>query len=121
MNLHMYGPKNEVEDVFHSITKNCETLIEQTHMKPQEMFQVRHTQPKETFSIKVSNSVGLDSKWIIGLSSLEVYSAIFISTEEKNKFELYTNLFDEFSFTKKMSVRRSLIFQKFHPNNYNRK
>ena len=31
MNLNMIRPKNETEDSLLSITKNCETLIEQTH------------------------------------------------------------------------------------------
>ena len=36
MNLNMIRPKNETEDFLLSITKFCETLIEQTHTKPQE-------------------------------------------------------------------------------------
>ena len=32
----MIRPKNQTEDLLLSITKNCETLIEQTHTKPQE-------------------------------------------------------------------------------------
>ena len=30
----MIRPKNETEELFLSITKNCETLIQQTHTKP---------------------------------------------------------------------------------------
>ena len=33
MNLNMIRPKNETEDLLLSITKNCETLIEQTYKK----------------------------------------------------------------------------------------
>ena len=33
MNLNMIRPKNERENVLLSITKNCETLIQQTHRK----------------------------------------------------------------------------------------
>ena len=33
-----------------------------------------------------------------GLTSLEVYISIFNITEENNKFELYTDTFDEFYF-----------------------
>ena len=33
MNLNMIRPKNQTEDLLLSITKNCETLIEQTHKK----------------------------------------------------------------------------------------
>ena len=32
----MIQPKNETENFLLSITKNCETLVEQTHRKPEE-------------------------------------------------------------------------------------
>ena len=35
---------------------------------------------------------------MIGLTSLEVYNAVFNITEGNNKFELYAGTFDEFSF-----------------------
>jgi len=36
---------------------------------------------------------------MIRLTSPEVYNSIFNKAEENNKFELYTDTFDEFSFT----------------------
>ena len=33
MNLNMVRPKNVIEDLYLSITENCETLIEQTQRK----------------------------------------------------------------------------------------
>ena len=35
---------------------------------------------------------------MIGLTSLEVYNSTFNTNDENNKFELYTDTFDEFSF-----------------------
>ena len=35
---------------------------------------------------------------MIGLTSLDVYNSIFNVTKENNKFELYTDISDEFSF-----------------------
>ena len=35
---------------------------------------------------------------MIGLTSLEVYNSTFNITEENNKFEIYTDSFNEFSF-----------------------
>ena len=35
---------------------------------------------------------------MLGLIDLEVYNSIFNMTKENNKFELYTDTFDEFSF-----------------------
>ena len=96
MNLNMIRPKNETEDILLSITKNCETLFEQTHRKPEETLEFKMIKPRETFHFKPSIQIKTD--WIIGLTDLEVYNSIFNITEEKNKFELYTDTFDEFSF-----------------------
>ena len=87
MNLNMIRPKNETEDLLLSITKNCETLIEQTHTKPQETLEFKVNKPKETFHFKPPIQVKGD--WMIGLTNLEVYNSIFNITEENNKFELY--------------------------------
>ena len=45
----MIQPKNETEYFLVSITKNCETLIEQTHRKPEETLEFKMLKPKETF------------------------------------------------------------------------
>ena len=39
-----------------------------------------------------------EGDWMLGLKALEVYNSIFNITKENNKFELYTDTFDEFSF-----------------------
>ena len=36
----MIRPKIETEDFFLSITRKCETLIKQTHVKPQEILEL---------------------------------------------------------------------------------
>ena len=36
--------------------------------------------------------------WMLGLTDLKVYNSVFNITKENNKFELYTDTFDEFSF-----------------------
>ena len=46
MNLNMIRPKNETEDFLFSITKNCETLIKQTHRKPEETSGYKLTKPR---------------------------------------------------------------------------
>ena len=35
---------------------------------------------------------------MVGLTSLEVYNSVFDKRENNNKFELYTDVFDEFFF-----------------------
>ena len=96
----MIIPKTETEDLLPSFTNNCGTLIKQTHIKPQERPEFEPREPRETFSFKPSISLGSVFNWMIGLTSLEVYNSIYNLAEENNKFELYTDNFDEFSFEK---------------------
>ena len=49
--------------------------------------------------MKPSIEIGLDSEWLVSLTSLEVYNSIFNKTGESNQFEVHTDLVDEFSFT----------------------
>ena len=83
----MIRPKNETEDLLLSITKNCETLIEQTHRKAEETLEFKMSKSRETFHF--SQPIQIQGDWMIGLTDLEVYNSIFNITEENNKFELY--------------------------------
>ena len=87
MDLNMIRPKNQTEDLLLSITKNCETLIRQTHRKPEETLEFKMTKPRETFHFKPP--IQIKGDWMIGLTDLEVYNSIFNITEENNKFQLY--------------------------------
>ena len=82
MNLDMFRPRNETEDLIFSITKTCKTLIKQTHKKPQETLEYKLTKPRETFSFEQSNTPGLDSNCLIGFTDLEVYNSLYITTAE---------------------------------------
>ena len=42
----MIRPKNQTEDLLFSITNDCETLIEQTHTKPQETLDFKMIKPR---------------------------------------------------------------------------
>ena len=92
----MIRPKNATEDLFLSITKNCEKHNKQTHWKSKETLEVKLTQPEETFSFKPP--ISIEGSWMIGLTSLQVYNSIFKITEENNTIKLYRDLFD-FCFT----------------------
>ena len=92
----MIQPKNETENLLLSITKNCETLIDQTHRKPEETLEFKMVKLRETFHF--NPPIQTKGDWMMGLIDLEVYNSIFNITKENNKFELYTDSFDEFSF-----------------------
>ena len=87
MNLNMIRPKNETENLLLSITKNCETLIEQTHRKAEETLEFKMNKSKETFHFKPP--IQIKGDWMIGLTDLEVYNSIFNITEQNNKLEIY--------------------------------
>ena len=87
MNLNMIRTKNETEELLQSITKNCETLIDQTHRKAEETLEFKMIRPKETLTFKPP--ISIEGSWMIGLTDLEVSNSIFNITEENNKFEVY--------------------------------
>ena len=91
----MIRPKNETEDLLLSNTKNCEKLVDQTHRKPEEILEFKMLKLRETFHFKPP--IHTKGNWMLGLIHLEVYNSIFNITKENNKFELYTDTFDEFS------------------------
>ena len=96
MNLNMIQPKNETEELLLSITKICETLIEETHRRAQENLEFKMMKPNETFHF--NPPIHIKGDWMLGLTDLEVYNSIFNITKENNKFELSADTFDEFSF-----------------------
>ena len=96
MNLNRITHKNETENLLLSITKNCETLIEQTHRKPEETLEVKMVKPRETFHFTPLTEIKGD--WMLGLVNLEVYNSNFNITEENNKFELYRDTSNKFGF-----------------------
>ena len=83
----MIRPTNQTQDLLLSITKNCQTLIDQTHTKAQETLEFKMNRSKQTFHFNPPIQVKED--WMLGLRSLEVYNSIYNITEENNKFELY--------------------------------
>ena len=92
----MIRPKNETEDLLLSITKNCETLIEQTHRKAEETLEFKMNKSRETFHF--TPPIQVTGDWMLGLVDLEVYNSIFNITGENNKFDIYRAKDDKFGF-----------------------
>ena len=87
----MIQPKNKTEDLLLSITKNCETLIKQTHRKPEETIELIFTESSEKFQF--SSPITVEGSWMVGLLSLKVYKSIFNITEPNNSFKFLCRLF----------------------------
>ena len=83
----MIRPKYQTEGLLLSITKDCETLIEQTHRKAEKTLEFKMIKPRETFHFKPP--IQVESNWMIGLTNLEVYNSDFNKTEEYNELQLY--------------------------------
>ena len=81
-----------------SITKHSETLIRQTHTRSQETLEFKLTQPRENFLFQ--QPIHFEGSCMIGLTILELWKSNFKKTDENGKFELYTDLVNEFLFTK---------------------
>ena len=87
MNLNMIRPKNQTENLLLSITKNCETLVKQTHRKPEETLEFKMIKRRESFNF--NPPIQVEENWMIGLTDLEVYNSIYNITEENNKLQNY--------------------------------
>ena len=70
MNLNIISPKNQTEELLLSITKKRETVIEQTHRKPEETLEFKVIKPRETFHF--NPSIPLKGDCMLGLTDLEV-------------------------------------------------
>ena len=92
----MIRPKNETEDLLLSITKNCQTLIEQTHRKAEETMEFKMVKPREIIHFKPP--IQIKGDWMTGLTDLEVYNSIFNITEKNNKIEIYRDISNKFGF-----------------------
>ena len=92
----MIRPKNGTEDLLLSITKNCETLINQTHRKPEETLEFEMDKSKQTFHF--NPPIPIEGSWMISLTSLEVNNSVFNITPKKNKLELYRVNSNRFEF-----------------------
>ena len=93
MNLEMAQPKTKTEDLFLPLTKNNEAPSEQIHTKPQQTLELKLTKPREKFLFNPTLSI--EEAWMIGLKSVDFYNSIFNINYQNNKFELYTDTFDE--------------------------
>ena len=85
MNLNVIRPKIETENLLLSITKNCETLIEQTYTKAQRTLEFKKIKPRKIFHF--NPPISIEGSRMIGLIDLEVYNSIFDITEQNNKLQ----------------------------------
>ena len=86
MDLSSFVTYDKKESLLLSIAKSNQDIVENTHSKPQEILEFKMTKQKESFKFDVS--LLLPEKWMMGVTSLEVYNTVYKITEKNNKLEI---------------------------------
>ena len=86
MDLPTFVTYDKKESLLLSIAKSNQEIVENTHSKPQETLEFKKTKQTESFSSDVS--LELPEKWMMGVTSLEVYNTVYNITEKNNKLEI---------------------------------
>ena len=84
MYLSNFVTYDKKEHLLLNIPKSNHEIVENTHSKPQQTLEFRITK-KESFSFDVALEV--NEKWMMGVTSLEVYNTVYNNTEENNKLQ----------------------------------
>ena len=89
MDLSTFVTYDKKESILLSIAKSNQKIVENTHSKPQETLEFKMTKQKESFSFDVP--LTLNEKWMMGVTSLEVYNTVYIITNSNNKLQIILN------------------------------
>ena len=82
MDLSSFITYDKKESLLLSIAKFNQEIVENTHSKPQETLEFKMTKQKESFSFDVP--LILNEKWMMGVTSLEVYNTVYNITNSNN-------------------------------------
>ena len=88
MDLSNFVTYDKKESLLLSIAKSNLKIVENTLSKPQETLEFKMNKQKESFSFDIP--LDLPEKWMMGVTSLEVYNTIYNITEKNNKLKLFT-------------------------------
>ena len=89
MDLSTFVTYDKKESLLLSIAKSNQEIVENTHSKPQETLEFKMNKQKESFSFDVP--LLLPKKWMMGVTSLEVYNTVYNITEKNNKLQIILN------------------------------
>ena len=89
MDLSSFVTYDEKESLLLSIAKSNQEIVENTHSKPQETLEFKMKKQKESFSFDVP--LILNEKWMMGVTSLEVYNTVYNNNEKNNKLQIILN------------------------------
>ena len=86
MDLSNFVTYDKKESLLLNIAKSNQEIVENTHSKPQETLEFKMNKQKESFSFDIP--LELPEKWMMGVTSLEVYNTVYNITEKNKKFKL---------------------------------
>ena len=86
MDLSNFVTYDKKESLLLSIAKSNQEIVENTHSKPQETLEFKMNKQKESFSFDIP--LELPEKWMMGVTSLEVYNTVYNITEKNNKLKI---------------------------------
>ena len=89
MDLSTFVTYDTKKSLLLSIAKSNQEIVENTHSKPQETLEFKMTKQKEFFSFDVP--LELPEKWMMGVTSIEVYNTVCNITNSNNKLEIVLN------------------------------
>ena len=89
MDLSTFVTYDKKESHLLSIAKSNQEIVENTHSKPQETLEFKMTKQKESFSFDVP--LTSNEKWMMGVTSLEVYNTVYNITNSNNKLQIILN------------------------------
>ena len=79
-----------INELLNVMEKETDTLIEQTKTKPQEMLEFKMNKQTQTFSFSPPINLIEESKWLLGVTSLECTNFVFNKSHENNSFSIST-------------------------------
>ena len=86
MDLLNFVTYDKKESLLLNIAKSNLDIVENTLSKPQETPEFKMTKQKESFSFDIP--LELPEKWMMGVTSLEVYNTVYNITEKNNKLKI---------------------------------
>ena len=87
MDLSTFVTYDKKESLLLNIAKSNLDIVENTLSKPQETLEFKMNKQKESFSFEIP--LELPEKWMMGVTSLEVYNTVYSITEKNNKFKFF--------------------------------
>ena len=89
MDLSTFVTYDKKEFLLLGIAKSNQEIVENTHSKPQETLEFKMNKQKKSFSFDVP--LELPEKWMMGVTSLEVYNTVNNITNSNIKLEIVLN------------------------------